>query len=208
MDGKIHALIGAGTGVAVAQSTGQDAINTAILMGAGVIAALAPDLDTAGKLANKISLSHKMIQSFVRSTGILLAIYAWFMLAGTEQYMGLTLGAFLLFIAPKFSQKLMLFISGAAIIAGGILLSQTWVWLAGAYVTVAALVSHRGYTHSIIGWLFFSLVAYYVHTEFAVHGLFWTLVFAYGSHLVADMRFVPGNKRGIKLLLPFSKKGV
>lgn len=208
MDGKIHAIIGAGTGIAVAQSTDLDAVNTAVLMGAGVIAALAPDLDTAGKLANKISLSHKMIQSFVRSTGILAAIYAWFVLAGTGKYIGLALGAFLLFIAPKFSQKLMLFISGSAIILAGVYVSEIWVWLAGIYVAIAALVSHRSYTHSLIGWLYFSIIAFYISESFAVNGLYWTLVLAYGSHLLVDIKIWPGNKRGIKLFLPFSQKTI
>ncbi|MFD1361241.1 metal-dependent hydrolase [Lentibacillus salinarum] len=208
MDGKIHAVIGAGTGVAVAQATGQDAVNTAVLLTAGIIASLAPDLDTAGKLANKISLSHKMIQGFVRTTGILTAGYAWFGLSGYAMYIGLALGAFLLLIAPKFSQKLMLFISGAAIITTGIALSEIWVWLTGLYVTVAALVSHRGYTHSLIGLAFFSLIAFYISERFSVNSLYWTLVLAYASHLLADMRFVPGNKRGIKLFLPFSQKAI
>src|SRR5699024_3438302 len=208
MNGKIHAIIGAGTGVAVAQSTGQDAVNTAVLIGAGMVAALVPDLDTAGKLANKISLSHKMIQSLVRLIGIVIGVYAWSGLTGDEKYMGLALGAFLLFIAPLFSQKVMLFISGAAIIAGGFFLAKTWVWLAGIYVAAAALVSHRSYTHSLIGWLFFGVIAYYVNEAFAVYGLFWTLILAYGSHLFTDIRFWPGNKRGIKLFLPLSKKEI
>ncbi|HLR61938.1 MAG TPA: metal-dependent hydrolase [Lentibacillus sp.] len=208
MDGKTHAIIGAGTGLAVAQSTGQDAVNTAVMVGAGMVAALAPDLDTGGKLANKISLSHKMIQNLVRLIGILAGIYAWLSLTGTEKYIGLALGAFLLFIAPVFSQKLMLFISGATIIAGGIFISEMWIWLAGVYVAAAALVPHRSYTHSLIGWLFFGVIAYYISQNFAIQGLFWTLVLAYGSHLVADMRILPGNKRGIKLFLPFSQKEI
>ncbi|SFA95049.1 inner membrane protein [Lentibacillus halodurans] len=205
MDGKIHAIIGAGTGIAVAQSTGQDAINTAVLMTAGMIAALAPDLDTAGKLANKISLSHKMIQSFVRSTGILTGIYAWIVLAGTEKYIGLALGIFLFMIAPKFSQKLMLAISGAAIITVGIFISEVWVWLTGIYVVAAALVPHRSYTHSLIGFLFFSVIAFYISQDIVVYGLHSTLILAYGSHLLMDMRLLPGNKRGIRLLLPFTQ---
>ncbi|WP_010531408.1 metal-dependent hydrolase [Lentibacillus jeotgali] len=208
MDGKIHAIVGAGTSIAVAQSTGQDAINTAVLMGAGIVASLVPDLDTGGKLANKISLSYKMVQNLVRLIGILAGLYAWFGLAGTEKYIGLALGVFLLFIAPVFSQKLMLFISGAAIIAGGVFISEIWVWLAGVYVAMAALVPHRSYTHSLIGWLFFGVIAYYINQDFAVQGLFWALVLAYGSHLLIDMQFLPGNKRGIKLFLPFSQKGV
>src|SRR5699024_1811464 len=208
MDGKTHAIIGAGTGLAVAQSTGQDAVNTAVMVGAGMVAALAPDLDTGGKLANKISLSHKMIQNLVRLIGILAGIYAWLSLTGTEKYIGLALGAFLLFIAPVFSQKLMLFISGATIIAGGIFISEMWIWLAGVYVAAAALVPHRSYTHSLIGWLFFGVIAYYISQNFAIQGLFWTLVLAYGSHLVADMRILPGNKRGIKLFLPVSQKEI
>lgn len=208
MDGKIHAVIGAGTGVVVAQAAGQDAIHTAVLITAGIIASLAPDLDTAGKLANKISLSHKMIQGFVRTTGILTGAYAWFGLSGAAMYIGLALGVFLLWIAPKFSQKLMLFISGAAIIVAGAAMSEVWVWLAGLYVTGAALVSHRGYTHSLIGLLFFSVLAFYISERFSVHGLYWALILGYASHLLADMRFLPGNKRGIKLFLPFSQKGV
>ncbi|GGJ81938.1 hypothetical protein GCM10007063_00460 [Lentibacillus kapialis] len=205
MDGKIHALVGAGTAIAVAQSTGQDAVNTTVMMGAGVMAALAPDLDTAGKLANKISLSHKTIQNLVRIIGILAGAYTWFGLTGTEKYIGLALGAFLLFIAPIFSQKLMLFLSGAAIVAGGIFISEIWVWMLGVYVVAAALVPHRSYTHSFIGWLFFAMIAYYIDQEFMIQGLYWALVLAYGSHLLTDMRFWPGNKRGIKLLLPFSR---
>ncbi|ALX49639.1 metal-dependent hydrolase [Lentibacillus amyloliquefaciens] len=208
MDGKLHAVIGAGTGVAVAQSIGMEPVETAVLMGAGIIAGLVPDLDTAGKLANKISLSHKMIQGFVRTTGILAGAYAWFGLSGYAMYIGLALGIFLLLIAPKFSQKLMLLISGVAVIAAGLAMSEIWVWLSGSYVAGAALVAHRSYTHSIIGLIFFAIIAFYVNERFAMEGLFWTLVLGYASHLLADMRFIPGNKRGIKLFLPFSQKGV
>ncbi|SFD68452.1 inner membrane protein [Lentibacillus persicus] len=206
MDGKIHAVLGAGTGVAVAQTIGMEPVDTAILMSAGVIAGLVPDLDTAGKLANKISLSHKMIQGFVRTVGILAGAYAWFGLEGYAMYVGLALGIFLLVIAPKFSQKLMLLISGVAIIAAGVALTEVWVWLSGIYVAAAALVGHRSYTHSIAGLLFFAVIAFYINERFALEGLFWALVLGYASHLLADMRLVPGNKRGIKLFLPFSQK--
>ncbi|QKY70710.1 metal-dependent hydrolase [Lentibacillus sp. CBA3610] len=208
MDGKIHAVIGAGTGVTVAQSIGMEPVETAVLMTTGIIAALVPDLDTAGKLANRISLSHKMIQGFVRTTGIITGAYAWFGLSGYAMYIGLALGVFLLLIAPKFSQKLMLFVSGAAIIAAGVAMMEIWVWLTGVYVAIAALVAHRSYTHSLVGLLFFAIIAFYIQERFAMEGLFWTLVLAYASHLLADMRFVPGNKRGIKLFLPFSQKGI
>ncbi|GAB4071881.1 hypothetical protein GCM10028778_00140 [Barrientosiimonas marina] len=208
MDGKFHAVIGAGTGVAVAQTTGQDAIGTAVLLAAGMVASLAPDLDTAGKLANKISLSHKMIQGFVRTAGILLGGYALLALSGAAMYIGLALGVFLLLLAPKFSQRLMLLVSGIAIIAAGIALEAIWAGLAGLYVVIASIASHRGCTHSLIGLLFFGVITFYIHEQFQITGLCWTLMLAYLSHLLADMRFIPGNKRGIKLFWPLSRKAI
>ncbi|MGM8365235.1 metal-dependent hydrolase [Virgibacillus sp. W0181] len=205
MDGKLHGLIGAGVGFGVSQSVGADVGETLFLMAAGIVSSLAPDLDTASRLANRISFPHQIMQNMMRLIGSFLAVYSFLKLATTEKIVGIATGMVLFLIAPKFSRKFMLLISGVVVIGAGIYVNKTWVILAGCYIAAASLLSHRTYTHSLLGLVFFSLIAVRAEEDLGVSGLYWAAILAYASHLVADMRLIPGNKKGVKLLLPLSR---
>src|SRR4051812_49960041 len=51
---------------------------TLLLVGLGAVSGLMPDLDIDGKLRNKITLSHKVIQAAAQLIGILLIIYSFY----------------------------------------------------------------------------------------------------------------------------------
>lgn len=61
------------------------------------------------------------------------------------------------------------------------------------------LFSHRGFFHSILALLLFSLLGFYfLHNKM----YFYAIAIGYGSHLLSDMI----SKQGIMLFYPFSKK--
>lgn len=206
MRGTAHAVIGASVGFAVAKETGAVGGDVLFLIGAGMISGLAPDLDTGGKLANRISVSKKYLNTAVRMIGILLGCYAYFFAKGSEGYISYIVSIILLFVLPRFSNKFMLMLTGMVITFVGYVLMAIWMQLFGIYVMIASLLAHRSYTHSLLGVAFYSIIAYYLTIDFPLNGLFKVCVLAYMSHLFADMRFIPGNKRGIKPFLPY--KGI
>ncbi|HLR15541.1 MAG TPA: metal-dependent hydrolase, partial [Bacillota bacterium] len=73
------------------------------------------------------------------------------------------------------------------------------------YVGVASLLPHRSYTHSLIGLVCFSYIAYKASIDFGVEQLFLAGSLGYLTHLLLDSRYIPGNRRGISILLPFRR---
>ncbi|WP_338137913.1 metal-dependent hydrolase [Niallia circulans] len=71
---------------------------------------------------------------------------------------------------------------------------------------IASFTSHRSYTHSILGVIFFGIIAADLETSLGINGLFYTCIGGYISHLLADLKILPVNKRGVKLFLPLSSK--
>jgi inner membrane protein len=102
----------------------------------------------------------------------------------------------------------MLTITGIGVIAGGFSLSENWLMLFGIYILIASFVSHRSYTHSILGVIFFGIIASRLEVSLGMDGVFYTCLAGYISHLVADIKLLPFNKRGIKLFLPVSSKEI
>ena len=92
--------------------------------------------------------------------------------------------------------------------AGGVSLQESWLTLFGVYILIASIVSHRGYTHSILGIIFFGFITSRLDASLGVQGVYYTCMAAYISHLVADSKIFPFNKRGIKLFLPVTSKEV
>ncbi|MDY0395090.1 metal-dependent hydrolase [Virgibacillus halophilus] len=195
MRGSAHAVLGAAAGFIVAQKVGANPEDVLFLTGAGVVSGLIPDLDTGGKLANRISVSNKYLNAAVRLIGILLGCYAYFFASGMDEYISF-IGAFiLLFVLPQFSKKFMLLLSGVVIAVAGYVLMTIWIQLIGVYVMAASLLAHRSYTHSLLGLAFYGVISYHFAADFPINGLFTACVFGYISHLIADMRFIPGNKK-------------
>lgn len=208
MNGTAHAAIGAATGFIVANTFHTSPSTTLFLVGLGGISGLIPDLDIDGKLRGKITLSHKVIRIVAQLIGILMVFYSFYEGTTREKWIGLGIGIGLMIGASLIKQKHMLTITGIGVIAGGFSLTEIWLILLGIYILIASLVSHRSYTHSILGVVFFGIIASKLERSLGIDGVFYTCLAGYISHLIADFKILPFNKRGIKLFLPVSSKEI
>ncbi|WP_249870473.1 metal-dependent hydrolase [Oceanobacillus saliphilus] len=204
MNGTAHVAIGSAVGFIVATNSGSSPTETFILVGLGAISGLMPDLDVDGKLRNRITFSHKVIQSVAQLIGILMIIYSIFEGSAENRYLGMGIGLAMLILSSFIKQRHMLMITGIGVIAGGISLHEIWLLLLGIYILIASYVSHRSYTHSIIGVIFFGVIASKLEISLGIEGVFQACLAGYISHLIADSKFLLVNRRGIKLFLPFS----
>lgn len=198
--------VGAATGLAVAYSLHTDVTTTMLFMGLGSITGLIPDLDINGKLSNKITFSHKFIQNIVRMMSFLIPIYSYVELSGIGRWLGIGIGVSLYFLTTFITQRLMLTLTGAGVLTTGFYFSENWTILLAIYMIIASVIPHRSYTHSLLGVLFFGVIAFLFEVRMGIHGVFLTCILGYISHLIADMKIFSCNKRGVKLFLPFSKK--
>lgn len=205
MKGTSHALIGATTGFIVANYSQAGPKTTIALVGIGGFAGLVPDLDIGGKLRSKLTMPHASIRHIAQLIGMLLMIYSFFMKNDTYPYIGIGIGAAIFILATMFKQKHMLMITGIGVLAGGYFLEENWIILFGAYILMASLTSHRSYTHSLVGLVFFGIIAYQFEQSLVMEGVFYACICGYGSHLLADSKLLPFNKRGVPLFLPFTK---
>ena len=208
MNGTAHTAIGAATGFMIANRFDSEPSVTFLLVGLGAISGLMPDLDIDGKLRNKITLSHKVIQAAAQLIGILLIIYSFYEENNMERWMGIGIGFGMMILSAFIKQKHMLIISGVGVLAGGFSLQENWLLLLGIYILIASLVSHRSYTHSILGIVFFGFIAFNLERSVGIEGVYYACLGGYISHLVADMKLFPFNKRGVKLFLPLSSKEI
>ncbi|SDM90329.1 metal-dependent hydrolase [Bacillus sp. OK048] len=205
MNGTAHAAIGAATGFIVANTFQASPSETALFVGLGAVSGLMPDLDIDGKLRGKITLSHKLIQMAAQLIGILMIFYSFYEGSAREKWLGLGIGLGIMVVAGFIKQKHMLTITGIGVLMGGISLAEIWLILLGVYIIIASLSSHRSYTHSILGVIFFGVIASKFEVSVGIEGVFYCCLGGYISHLIADLKILPFNKRGIKLLLPVSK---
>ncbi|MBU8878283.1 metal-dependent hydrolase [Bacillus sp. FJAT-29790] len=206
MNGTSHTVIGATAGFITANIFQSDPTATIFLVGAGAISGLMPDLDIDGKLRNKITVSHKIIRGVARFIAVLMILYSFFTGTGMDKWIGIGAGVTIIFISSLITQKRMLTVTGIGVLIGGLSLAENWLWLLGIYIIVASFVPHRSYTHSLLGTLFFAIIAFQLEESLGLDGVFITCILGYLSHLVADMKLLPVNKRGIKFFLPLSKK--
>jgi inner membrane protein len=206
LNGTSHAVIGSATGFIVANTVQSTPSETLLFVSLGAVSGLIPDLDIDGKLRGKITLPHQMIQLSAQVIGIMMILYSFFDRTALERWMGVGIGILILFIASLIKQKHMLTITGIAVLMGGISLEERWIILLGIYIMIASFTSHRSYTHSILGVIFFGIIAADLETSLDINGLFYTCIGGYISHLLADLKILPVNKRGVKLFLPLSSK--
>ncbi|WP_337017645.1 metal-dependent hydrolase [Oceanobacillus massiliensis] len=206
MNGTAHVAIGAATGFIVANQFSSTPTETLVLVGLGGVSGLMPDLDVDGKLRNRITFSHKVIQSVAQLIGLLMIIYSIYEGSAANQYSGVGIGAVMLILSSLIKQKHMLMITGIGVVAGGIFLQEAWLILLGVFILVASYVSHRSYTHSILGVIFFGFIASKLEISLGMNGVYYACLIGYISHLIADSKLLPVNKRGIKLFLPVSSK--
>lgn len=208
MNGTAHTAIGATTGFIVANSFHTSASTTLFLVGLGAVSGLVPDLDINGKLRGKISLPHKVIRVIAQFIGILIIFYSIYEGTVKEKWIGIGIGLGIMIVSVLIKQKHMLTITGIGVLAGGYSLQEIWFMLFGIYIIIASFLSHRTYTHSILGVIFFGIIAFYLEAALEMDGIFWTCLSGYISHLMADTKLLPFNKRGIKLFLPVSSKEI
>ncbi|OZU88067.1 hydrolase [Virgibacillus indicus] len=208
MNGTAHAAVGGAAGFIVANTIQTSTSATLILVGLGAVSALVPDLDIDGKLRGKITLSHKMLRTIAQFIGILMIFYSFYEGTDTRRLLGIGLGLGIIIIASRLKQKHMLTLTGIGVLAGGVSLQESWLILFGIYILIASIVSHRSYTHSILGAVFFGYIASKLETSLGMDGIYYTCLIGYISHLVTDSKLLPFNKRGIKLFLPVSSKEV
>ncbi|AXI08835.1 metal-dependent hydrolase [Oceanobacillus sp. 143] len=208
MNGTAHVAIGAAAGFVVANNYQSSPAATILLVGIGGISGLIPDLDIDGKLRNKITLSHKVIQSAALLIGMLMIVYSIYEGTATDRYLGIAIGLAMMIGSSFIKQRHMLTITGIGVLAGGISHQEMWLLLLGIYILVASFVAHRSYTHSILGVIFFGIIVSNLEVSLGIEGIFYTGLAGYISHLVADSKLLPFNKRGIKLFLPISSKEI
>ncbi|MEH6995525.1 metal-dependent hydrolase [Neobacillus drentensis] len=205
MNGTAHTAIGAATGFIAANTFHSSPTETIILVGLGAVSGLMPDLDIDGKLRGKITLSHKVIRLTALLIGVLMVFYSFYEGRAVEKWFGIGSGLVIMIVSSLIKQKHMLTITGIGVLIGGISLSEVWLILLGVYVIIASITSHRSYTHSILGVIFFGIIASKLEVSLGIDGVFYACLGGYISHLLADLKILPFNKRGIKLFLPVSK---
>ena len=205
LNGTAHTAIGAATGFIAANTFHSSPTETIILIGLGAVSGLMPDLDIDGKLRGKITLSHKVIRLTALLIGVLMVFYSFYEGRAAEKWFGIGSGLVIMIVSSLIKQKHMLTITGIGVLIGGISLSEVWLILLGVYVIIASITSHRSYTHSILGVIFFGIIASKLEVSLGIHGVFYACLGGYISHLLADLKVLPFNKRGIKLFLPVSK---
>jgi inner membrane protein len=208
VNGTAHATIGAATGFIVANTFHSDLSTTFFLIGLGSVSGLIPDLDIDGTLRGKITFPHKMMRTVAQLIGILMVFYSIYEGTDTEKWFGIGIGMAMIGLSTLIKQKHMLTITGIGIIIGGFSLQEIWLILLGVYILISSFVSHRSYTHSILGVIFFGLIASRLEVSLRIDGVFYTCLAGYISHLLADIKLLQFNKRGIKLFLPISSKEI
>jgi len=206
MNGTAHTAIGAAGGFMVANTLQAEPTITVFLVGLGSVSALIPDLDIDGKLRGKITLSHKIIRLAATFIGIMMVLYSFYAGSDMDQWIGIGIGILIISIASSIKQKHMLTITGIGVLIGGFSLDETWLTWMGIYIIIASVVSHRSYTHAIIGVIFFGTIASKLEASLGISGIYYTCMIGYVSHLIADSKLFPFNKRGIKLFLPISSR--
>ncbi|MGM0846781.1 MAG: metal-dependent hydrolase [Bacillota bacterium] len=208
MNGTAHMVIGAGAGLLAAQYLQANPADTVLLIGAGGVSGLIPDLDIDGKLRNTFTSSHKFLMSLAQLIGIAVIIYSWWEGTDAEMWRGIAAGLAIMLISVFIKKRHLLTVAGAGALTGGLFLDENWLWLFGIYIIIASLSAHRSYTHSLIGVAFFAIILYYLQISIETEGILLAGAGGYISHLVADMKWLPFNKRGVKLFLPFSRKEI
>jgi inner membrane protein len=208
VNGTAHMAAGAAAGFITANATGSDLNGTVILVTAGAISGLMPDMDIDGKLSNKVTFSPKMIRAVAQVIGFMMILYSFLEEQGREQWIGIGYGIGILMVSTVITQRRMLTITGIGVTAAGWHMDETWLWLLGIYIVIASFVSHRSYTHSLLGVIFFGFISKYFESSLQIEGVFEACMLGYASHLVGDMKFLPFNKRGVKLFLPFTAKEI
>lgn len=211
MEGSTHAVIGVTVGAIAGYQAQPDAMTIAVGALVGGISSLVPDLDTNGLASNRITLSKKVTQWLMQlvGAGILVAIVYQFFNTGYSPSLLLYGGIGLLFfIVSRFiTQRRMLTLTGIMVMWLGIVMHQSiGILLAGSYIVIASFLPHRSYTHSLLGLAFYAFILSHLQQDWAFDGMLVAGIVGYASHLIADMKLLPMNRRGVKWFAPLWNK--
>ncbi|TFE02955.1 metal-dependent hydrolase [Jeotgalibacillus salarius] len=204
MKGASHALVGTTIGLGTAVFYDLEPAATGLVMLLGSTAALAPDLDTNGRLSNRISLHRKWLWYTLSAIGVLIGIFSLISLSGVIKAGGL-IAAVTLIIAPRFliKQRFMVMLTGFTLAGIGWFYTEYWLIYFGLFTIVSSFLSHRGLTHSLPGLIIFTYIAHTLELRLGIEGITTVCFCAYLSHLILDMKLLPFNKKGVKWFLPF-----
>lgn len=211
MKGSSHLTIGIVVGAVAGFITQPDPLTVAICAGIGGVSGLVPDLDTNGLASSRITLSKKVSKTLmeIAGIGILLTLIYKVVKDGLSNdiYISGAIGLVLLIVSRLITQKRMLTITGVLVMLLGFIVDQSiGIILAGSYITLASFLPHRSYTHSLLGVAFYGLILNYLHQEWAIDGMIIAGMAGYISHLLADMKMLPVNRRGVKWFAPLWKR--
>lgn len=211
MKGSSHLGIGITAGAVAGFITQPDITTVIICATIGGISGVVPDLDTNGLASNRITLSKKVSKGLMEIAGVgilLTLLYKAFTEGLSEDiYLYAGIGLLLLIVSRLITQKRMLTITGILVMLLGFVLDQSiGILLAGSYIILASFLPHRSYTHSFLGVVFYALILNYLYLEWPVNGMMAAGLTGYISHLVADMKVLPVNKRGVKWFMPLWKQ--
>ncbi|MFS0574070.1 metal-dependent hydrolase [Sporosarcina sp. 179-K 3D1 HS] len=209
MKGTSHLVIGTAAGACAGLYLNADPLTLVICAAVGGLSGVMPDLDTNGLASNTVTLSKKKVKTPLLLMGIGVVIYAFYQfIQGTDAmlFKQLGIGVGMVILSAVITQKRMLTLTGVGIVMGGVALDRTWLVLLGIFVILASFLPHRSYTHSLLGLGFFSLILQLAQTDLQLEGLYLAGMAGYASHLVADMRILPMNRRGVKLFAPVWNK--
>ncbi|WP_308161471.1 metal-dependent hydrolase [Bacillus sp. ISL-46] len=135
-------------------------------------------------------------------------LYSFFEKIMAERWLGIGIGFLIVVVACLIKQKHMLTIRGITVLVGGFSFEEIWLILLGIYIVIASFTSHRSYTHSFVGIVFLGVIASNLEASLGIQGVFYSFFGGYLSHLIADLKILPFNKRGIKLFLPLLSKEI
>lgn len=211
MKGSSHAAIGVTVGAIAGFQVQPDLYTIAVSSLVGGVSALVPDLDTNGLASNRITFSKKFTQWLMQfvGIGILIAIVYQYFTKGFAPSLILYAGIGLLFfIVSRFiTQRRTLTLTGVMVMWLGIVMHQSiGILLVGSYIVIASFLPHRSYTHSLLGLAFYAFILHQIQQEWQVDALLVAGIAGYASHLVADMKLLPMNRRGVKWFAPIWKK--
>ncbi|MCG3088004.1 metal-dependent hydrolase [Sporosarcina cyprini] len=211
MDGTSHFVIGLAAGAVAGFQASHDPIAISVCTAIGGISGLAPDLDTNGLASNRITVSKKVAQAIMQLIGIsvFLLITYRFLTDGlsTPILVYGAIGLVLLIVSRLITQRRILTLTGVLVMLLGFVLHQSiGILLAGSYIIIASFLPHRSYTHSLLGVAFYGFILVQFHDQWPIEGMVAAGLAGYASHLIADMKILPMNRRGVKWFAPIWKR--
>ncbi|MBB4823346.1 inner membrane protein [Sporosarcina luteola] len=211
MDGTSHFVIGLAAGAVAGFQASQDPVAIAACTAIGGISGLAPDLDTNGLASNRITVSKKVAQAVMQLIGIsvFLLITYRFLTDGLSSSLLVygVIGLILLIVSRIITQRRILTLTGVLVMLLGFVLHQSiGILLAGSYIIIASFLPHRSYTHSLLGLAFYGMILIQLQEQWPIEGMLAAGLAGYASHLIADMKLLPMNRRGVKWFAPIWKR--